>query len=317
MIEVGGNGGPKIDVCTRCHFLWFDPSEFEALPAQPAPPPEAEVPPEAREIMARAEAQRIAAHHGPPGGIASDAPGEMWKYLPALLGMPVEYDSPDLRHLPWMTWIVVALATGVSLAGFSHMEGAIRQYALVPAAPWRHGGLTLLTSFLLHGGIFHLISNMYFLLVFGDNVEDVLGKGAYLGLLAGAALVGDLLHIVFDPRPQVPVVGASGGISGVILYYALAFPRARLGLLLRLWFFYFRWISLPAYAYVAFWVLLQILGAFQQLAGVTNVSALAHLGGASVGVIVWLATRPARRSPRPPLAGGDPPGRSRACVRAR
>lgn len=292
MVEVGTtDGGPKIDACTRCHFLWFDPSEFETLPAPPPPRPEPELPPQAREIMAWAEAQRIAAQHRPGGGISADAPGEMWKYLPALLGMPVEYDSPDLRRLPWMTWIVAALAIGVSLAGFAHMEDAIRHYALVPADPWRHGGLTLATSFLLHGGLFHLVSNMYFLLVFGDNVEDVLGKGAYLGLLAAAALAGDLLHITFDPRPQVPVVGASGGISGIILYYALKFPRARLGILLRLFFLYFRWVSLPAYAYVGFWVLLQILGAYQQLAGITHVSALAHLGGASIGVIAWVLTR--------------------------
>jgi len=148
----------------------------------------------------------------------------------------------------------------------------------------------LLTSFLLHGGILHLVSNMYFLLVFGDNVEDALGKAGYLGLIVAAALVGDLLHVIFDPRPQIPVVGASGGISGVILYYALKFPRAALGILLRI-LFYFRWVSLPAYVYVGFWVLLQILGAFQQVAGVTNVSALAHLGGASVGAAAWLLTR--------------------------
>jgi len=288
-VEVGVNGGPRIDVCTRCHFLWFDPSELESLPAQPAPPLQAEMPDDAREIMARAAAQQIAEQHGGPG-FGAAGPDEMWKFLPAIFGMPVEYETSPPARLPWMTWIVAALATGVSVAGFFNMENALRQYALVPAEPWRHGGLTLLTSFLLHGNLFHLISNMYFLLVFGDNVEDVLGKGAYLGLLLAAALAGGLLHIAFDPRPAIPVIGASGGISGLILYYALTFPRARVGVLLRI-VFSFRWVSMPAYAYVGFWVLLQIIGAFRQLAGMTNVSALGHLGGASVGLVAWLLTR--------------------------
>jgi len=291
MVEVaaGAAGGPAIDVCTRCQFLWFDRSEFEALPAQPAPAPQPEMTDEAREIMATAAAQQITEQYR-RGGDGAAAPEEMWKYLPALFGMPVEYETSILARLPWMTWLVAALATGVSVAGFVNLDSAVRQYALVPADAWRHGGATLLTSFLLHGSIFHLISNMYFLLVFGDNVEDALGKGAYLALLVAAALVGDLMHIAYDPRPDVPVIGASGGISGVVLYYALKYPRARLGFLLRI-IFYFRWVQMPAYAYVGFWVLFQVIGAAQQLAGVTNVSALAHLGGASVGLAAWLLTR--------------------------
>jgi membrane associated rhomboid family serine protease len=292
MVEVTtGTAGvtPAVDICTRCHFLWFDPSEFEALPAQPTPPPAPEMSDEAREIMATTAAQQIAEQYRHSGDGAA-APGEMWKYLPALFGMPVEYETSILARLPWMTWLVAALATGVSVAGFANLDGVVKQYALVPSDAWRHGGATLLTSFLLHGSIFHLISNMYFLLVFGDNVEDALGKGAYLAMLVAAALVGDLMHIAYDPRPDVPVIGASGGISGIVLYYALRYPRARLGILLRI-IFYFRWIQVPAYAYVGFWIFFQVIGAAQQLAGVTNVSALAHLGGASVGLAAWILTR--------------------------
>lgn len=283
-------GMPAVDICHRCHVLWFDPAEFDALPAQPAPPAEPEMPERAREIMAIAAVEQIADRSAREGGGGAPAPDEMWKYLPALFGMPVEYETSILSRLPWVTWLVAALATGVSAAGLANLAAAIGQYALLPAEPWRHGGMTLLTSFLLHGSLFHLISNMYFLLVFGDNVEDAMGKGAYLALLVAASLAGDVLHVAFDPRPDVPVVGASGGISGIILYYALRFPQARLGLLLR-FFVALRWVQVPAYAYVGLWVLLQLLGAGQQLAGVTNVSALAHLGGAAVGLAAWLLTR--------------------------
>ncbi|HXF83740.1 MAG TPA: rhomboid family intramembrane serine protease [bacterium] len=281
---------PAVDVCPRCHLLWFDAAELEALPAPPAPPPEPELPEAAREILAAAAAEHIAASSRPPVAVGSEPPEEMWKILPALLGMPVEYETSPLSRLPWATWLVAALAAGVSLAAFGQLDAAVSEWALLPTAPWRHGGATLLTSFLLHGSLFHLLSNMYFLLVFGDNVEDAMGKGAYLLLLLAAALAGDALHIAFDPRSEVPVVGASGGISGIILYYALRFPRARLGLLLRI-FLYFRWVNVPAYAYVGFWLLLQAILAGQQLAGLTNVSALAHLGGAAAGVAGWLLTR--------------------------
>ncbi len=291
MVEVAGSEAPdeaRVDVCRKCQFFWFDPMEFESFPAHPAPPPEREMSQDAREIMAIAEVQRIADQHRRDGGSA--APEEMWKYLPAILGMPVEYESSVLTRLPWMTWLVVALATGVSVAGFFQLQTAVMEYGLIPAKALRHGGLTFLSSFLLHGGILHLISNMYFLLVFGDNVEDFLGKGRYLALLLLAAGLGDLMHIAFDPRPEIPVIGASGGISGIVLYYALKYPRAQLGILLRI-FFYFRWIRMPAYAYVGIWVVFQLIGVYQQVAGVTNVSALAHLGGAAVGLFFWLLTR--------------------------
>ncbi len=284
----GTTGAPRVDVCRRCEFLWFDPSEFEQLPSRPAPeePPLSE---QAQEILATAKAQAIA-ERARGGEYSTEPPDELWKYLPALLGMPVEYDVSTFRQLPWMTWALVAFITGVSIAAWQNLDAAVATYALVPAQPLRHGGLTFLTSFLLHGGILHLVGNMYFLLVFGDNVEDVLGKTRYLMLLLLAAFVGDLLHIAFDPRQTIPVIGASGGISGIVAYYALKYPRARLGFLLRI-IVYFRWIRIPAYAYMGFWVVLQVAGAFEQIRGVTNVSALAHLGGATVGVIFWLATR--------------------------
>ena len=89
-----------------------------------------------------------------------------------------------------------------------------------------------------------------------------------------------------NPQSQLPCVGASGGISGLITYYALRFPRARLGLQ-----FYFHWVHVPAYAALLFWFLLQFLYVFEQHLGIGNVAALAHLGGAAVGAVAWLLWR--------------------------
>ncbi len=288
MVEVRAGSGPAVDVCRACQLVWFDAREFEQIPPAPAAE-EPDLPPRAREILAAARAEADAARPQPPFGW--EAPEQLWKYLPALLGMPVEYDRQTFRTVPWLTWTLVAFITAFSLRAMADLDYAVQQFGLIPAQWSRHFGLTVLTSFLLHGDIFHLLGNMYFLLVFGDNVEDVLGKGRYLTLILLAAGVGDAAHIALDPRSEVPLIGASGGISGVIAFYALQFPRARLGLLFRFFVVYFRWVRLPAYAYAAFWILLQVAGAYLQVAGMTNVSALAHLGGALVGLAAWLAFR--------------------------
>jgi len=143
---------------------------------------------------------------------------------------------------------------------------------------------------LLHGGILHLIGNMYFFLVFGDNVEDWLGEKRYLLLILFSLLAGDIFHILGDPSSTIPVIGASGGISGIIAYYALKFPHARLGILFG-YYFHYDWIKMPAYVMFVIWIVLQMVGVWQQLAGYSNVSSLAHLGGAAVGVIFWYFTR--------------------------
>ena len=84
-----------------------------------------------------------------------------------------------------------------------------------------------------------------------------------------------------------PSIGASGGISGIIAFYALEFPRARLGFLLR-YYWRFGWIQIPVWAAFALWILLQFFGVYAQVAGFSNVSALAHLGGTAVGLFFWL-----------------------------
>jgi membrane associated rhomboid family serine protease len=108
--------------------------------------------------------------------------------------------------------------------------------------------------------------------------------------MAAAALFGTLLHVAGNPHSMAPCIGASGGISGVIAYYALRFPRARLGILFG-YGFYLRWIHFPAYGGLLVWIVLQLLLAFEQKLGVSDVAAFAHLGGAAVGVAAWLLWR--------------------------
>jgi len=264
----------ELDICRSCQFVWFDPKEFGQLPPPPTPPKEPELPARAKEILAMEKIKRIAEKAENEGGIDLDSE-ESWKYLPALLGMPVERQASQTEQLPWLTWCIAVGCIFFTMIALPDLEQMIDRFGLVPAHPLRYGGLTLLTSFFLHAGWLHLLGNVYFLLVFGDNVEDYLGKGRFVLLLLGATLGGALLHIALDPHSHIPCVGASGGISGVIAFYALAFPHAKLGLLIRFWL-YFRWLWLPAWGAFVLWLLLQLL---------------AHLGGAAVGMAFWLLAR--------------------------
>src|SRR6266568_1963243 len=160
----------------------------------------------------------------------------------------------------------------------------------------RAGGLTFLTSFFLHAGVLHLVGNIYFLFVFGDDVENFLRPFRYLALIAVAAFIGDLAHIAADPHSQIPCIGASGGIAGVITFYALNFPKVKLEFLLRYGWWWFRWIRLRAWFVFVLWILFQAVGAWEQVAGISAVSSLAHLGGAVVGFVAWLLWRKNNRA---------------------
>jgi len=285
----------EFDICMRCACFWFDPGERGALPTTPpASISEPELTPQAREAAALVKVDEIRKQYEESDG--GGAPDEAWKWLPGILGLPVECGVPAAGTRPWVTWGAVALCVivfvGALVAGGARALGdMIGTWGFVPAEWHRLAGATLVSSFFLHAGVLHLLGNMYFLFIFGDNVEDTLGWRGYALLLAVAHLAGTVAHGLIDPRSAVPLVGASAGISGVIAYYAVAFPRARLGVL----FFFVFWLRLPAYVWLLLWGFLQMLTADAQLAGTTDVSAIGHLGGAAVGLVAALALRRRRR----------------------
>ncbi|HVR34247.1 MAG TPA: rhomboid family intramembrane serine protease, partial [Methylomirabilota bacterium] len=260
-----GNVCLTVDVCPRCQLVWFDPHEFQAIPktrpvsdsVQPR-----ELPPAAREALAMWEVERIGERAKSETDLEMD-----WRMIPGLLGLPVETEDAGKRTVPWLTWGLCSVILFFSLMILYAFPEGMDALALVPAEPFRMGGLTFATSFLLHAGLLHLFGNLYFLFVFGDNVEDTLGPTRFAMLLVLASLAGDVTHIFADPRSEVPLVGASGGISGVIAFYALRFPHARLGFLFRIGFHYFRWVNLPAWGAFLLWCGLQVYGAYEQILG--------------------------------------------------
>lgn len=170
------------------------------------------------------------------------------------------------------------------MGGAATLESSTLRWGLVPARLFRGDYLPLLTAMFLHGSWAHLLGNMYFLWVFGDNVEDCLGRLRFLALYLGAGLAASLAHALFTSDPTLPELGASGAISGVMAAYAVLFPRARLVSLIV--FFRVRW---HAATYLLGWLALQILGAYLHKSGIAW---WAHIGGFVVGALMALRFRP-------------------------
>jgi membrane associated rhomboid family serine protease len=227
---------------------------------------------------------------------------------------PYRDDNPNLRT-PFMTyaligvtvlvWFVVqgagsqpALGASVCRLGAipGELLGRIAEPTVVPIAPQmgcRVGDdagnwYTLVTSMFLHGSWFHIIGNMWFLWVFGDNVEDSMGHARFtlFYLMTGVLAAG--AQIVSQPGSPVPMVGASGAISGVMGGYLVLYPRARVHMLVFLGFFVTT-VVVPSYLMLLYWAFLQFLGSLPMLAGAGEgggggVAFMAHLGGFVAGV---------------------------------
>jgi membrane associated rhomboid family serine protease len=182
------------------------------------------------------------------------------------------------------------------------LDAFVTRWAIVPAelvAALSAGAvvsaetLTLVTSQFLHGGLFHIAGNLLFLWIFGNNVEDRLGRLPFLAFyLVGGAVAG-LTQVVIDPTSTTPIIGASGAIAATLGAYLVLFPRARVTTVIFLVFFY-QLIDLPAVFVLAFWFLLQLVDGLGSLgmtaaAGSGGVAFFAHIGGFVFGALVgWL-----------------------------
>jgi membrane associated rhomboid family serine protease/Zn-finger nucleic acid-binding protein len=278
----------ELDVCTRCHLVWFDPDEHATLPAvaKPEPPPDDCLTPEQRQRFAIEQVQEMVAA---ARRAALEEPSLELHRLPALLGLPVELGDRGLAGRPWGTWLLaaaVAISSGIAFSSPSWFD----QLALVPADLRRGSLLTLLSVFFVHGSWWHLLGNLWFFVVFGDDVEILLGRARWLGIVVLATVLGSLAEVFADPTSAIPMVGASGGISGLVVCYALLQPHARLGVWVSSGYV-MRWFTFSARTGLGLWLALQAWLVWQELAGWSNIAALAHLGGALVGFAAWLAWR--------------------------
>jgi len=228
---------------------------------------------------------------------------------------PLRDDNPT-EGIPWVTLLVIGACVGVWVlvqgAGLdpASLSGSVCALGAIPAevagrvaegGPCRLGGLTwqaLFTSMFLHGGWFHLVGNMWFLWIFGNNIEDAMGAGRFAVFYVLAGTLAALAHVVTDPGSPVPMVGASGAISGVMGAYLVLYPRARVDTLFYFLIF-FRIIPLPAWVILGYWFAIQLLSTGAG-AG-PGVAYAAHVGGFLAGIL--LVPFFARRRPRGPRGG--------------
>ena len=143
---------------------------------------------------------------------------------------------------------------------------------------------SLITSMFMHGGWFHLVGNMWFLYVFGDNVEDVFGHNKFIIFYLLCGLAASTVQIISNPSSHIPMVGASGAVSGVMGAYAVLFPRAPVHMLVFFGFFFTR-IVVPAVFMLGYWLILQLLGGLLG-GGAGGIAFWAHIGGFIAGIIL-------------------------------
>jgi len=216
-------------------------------------------------------------------------------------------DSVPRRRFPWVTYTLIAINVIVFLIELRYgpeVRTLFERYGVIPVRLWRWTEqpevlLTLITSQFLHGGWYHIIGNMVYLWIFGDNVEDQMGHLRYLVFYLLSGVLAALAQAFMTPTSTIPSIGASGAISGVLGAYMIFFPTGRVVLGVPI-FFYLTFVEIPAVVALGYWFLSQYLNGLLALATgalqIGGVAWWAHIGGFVAGVILG----PLFRERRPP-----------------
>lgn len=194
---------------------------------------------------------------------------------------PIKDDIPS-KGKPILNWIIIGLCILVFLI---QDEVIVDNFGFIPVRFWYKGEwMQSITYIFLHANLLHIFGNLYYLYVFGDNVEDRLGKFGYLTLFISAGILGALLHAIFYPHSHIPLVGASGAISGVLSAYMIMFPKAGIYTVI-----FWNVIKVPAIVFIGFWAVMNYIYA---ISGVEiGVAWWAHIGGFLAGIPFGLIGR--------------------------
>ena len=230
--------------------------------------------------------------------------------------IPLSDENPTL-HTPWMTWVLIGTTVAVwmivqgagmndllptSVCNFGLVPGELTHRAPVGLSVPLGDGLfcavdqepinrfTPLLSMFLHGSWGHLLGNMLFFWVFGNNIEDSMGPGRFLVFYLVCGLVAAGAHVLVEPASPVPTVGASGAISGVMGAYLVLYPRVRVNMLF-IFIIFFKVFAIPAWLVLLWWFALQVLTGLPQLMPMRpevsgGVAVWAHVGGFLAGVVL-------------------------------
>ena len=200
-------------------------------------------------------------------------------------------DSERTNKFPYINISIIALNIYVFYKELTapNMDAFISNFALIPSSVnFSHisSFIPFITSMFLHGGFIHIISNMWFLWIFGDNIEEYLGHIKYLIFYLFAGFVGNILQYVLFPTSNIPMLGASGAISGVLGAYYILYPKSKIKTLVFI-FIFITIMDIPAVIYLFYWFFLQLFSGIASLGAIAQggVAFWAHVGGFLTGVI--------------------------------
>ena len=196
---------------------------------------------------------------------------------------PYKDDNPRVLF-PYVTYAIIGLNILVFLGQFYVYDNAsmITTFSFIP---YEFKLFTIFTSMFMHGGIMHIIGNMWFLYIFGDNVESILGHARYLYFYLFCGAGAAVAQFLIEPYSTTPMVGASGAIAGVLGAYMIKFPKARVHVLAVI-FIFITTIVVPAQFVLGLWFLMQLSGGLGSLGFDTTggIAWFAHIGGFIVGI---------------------------------
>lgn len=238
--------------------------------------------------------------------------------------LPIRDLNPT-RTRPILTWLILAICAAVFVYQATLPERAemrfLYEWALVPArlsAGDPVAYVTVLTSMFMHGSVLHVLGNLWFLKIFGDNVEDAVDRGRFVLLYLLAGIAAALAQYLAAPGSTVPMLGASGAIGGVLGAYAVLYPRARVMAFVPGLFYM---LEVPALVFLGLWFVLQLFSGLGSvgLNQTGGVAYWAHIGGFVAGLVLGLVFRPKSHGVpqdhhvedegwRSPLGGRERPG---------
>ena len=213
------------------------------------------------------------------------------------------YDDNPIRRPPLVTYALIGMCVGAFLWQLGqNAEVVAYQFGMIPARLLGYARLspelaiipawaTIVTSMFIHGGWLHIGGNMLFLWIFGNNVEDLLGRARYLLLYLSSGVAAALVQAVSAPHSHIPMIGASGAIAGTLGAYIVTYPRANVHCFV--WIVIFFWIvTVPASTLLGLWFALQLAGGLTAAPGAPGVAVWAHVGGFASGILLYLLLRP-------------------------
>lgn len=210
---------------------------------------------------------------------------------------PIGDDDSARRSVPVVTYVLILLNVLMFFVELSGGEPFIERWSVVPRRLIANPGgdfLTVFTSMFMHAGWLHLLGNMLYLWIFGDNVEDSFGHVKYLIFYLLCGVIATIAQLVFSTGSNVPNLGASGAIAGVLGSYLVLFPRGQVKVLMGRGV-----IPMPALVVIGLWIVLQLVsgvGSITSTADTGGVAYMAHIGGFAAGVLLTFLFRAAGRT---------------------